>query len=249
MTHTGTVVPRRTLRRLTAAELVNPVEIKKRNDFDSQIKMLLGDSLTLPPSDPPPLHLELADFSADVGDEDYDPIFDSLPHDEDPVTSQNAATLETPITDNLINAEVLLPTTDNKVLMGKVLRKSTDKSGASIGKFDANPLLNTTTYDVVFPDDSVQHFGANIIAQNLYNQVDENGHCQRHLDCILDYKKDSTAVTKENMFILTKSGQKRMRQSTIGWHLLVKWRDGNSEWIPLKKLKELCRTYFLFCKF
>ena len=238
LTHNGTVVPRRTLRRLTAAELSNPVEIKKRNDFDSQIKSLLGDSLTLPPSDPPPLHLELADFSAEVGDEDYDPVFASLPQDEDPVTSQNEATLETPIPDTLLNAEVLLPTKDNKLLMGKVMRKSTDASGASIGKFNANPLLNTTTYDVIFPDNSVHHFGANVIAQNLYNQVDDHGHCQRHLDCILDFKKDSSAVSKENMFILTKSGQKRMRQSTIGWHLLVKWRDGTSEWIPLKKLKE-----------
>ena len=29
-----------------------------------------------------------------------------------------------------------------------------------------------------------------------------------------------------------------MRQSTVGWKLLVEWVDGSQSWIPLKVLKE-----------
>ena len=91
---------------------------------------------------------------------------------------------------------------------------------------------------MLFPDNSVHHFGANIIAQNLYGQVDDSGHTQQYLESILDFKKNSDAITKDKMHIVTPSGQKRLRQSTAGWHLLVKWIDGTKEWIPLKRLKE-----------
>ena len=40
------------------------------------------------------------------------------------------------------------------------------------------------------------------------------------------------------MYITTKSGQRRMRQSTLGWKFLTLWKDGSESWIPLKLLKE-----------
>ena len=39
---------------------------------------------------------------------------------------------------------------------------------------------------------------------------------------IIDYCKDAaTAVTKDDMYIVTKSGQKRIRKTTVGCQLLV----------------------------
>ena len=40
------------------------------------------------------------------------------------------------------------------------------------------------------------------------------------------------------MYLTTKSGNKRLRKTTIGWKLKVLWKDGYEEWIPLKDLKE-----------
>ena len=77
LTHRGTIVPRRTLRRLTQDELANAVETKKRDDFDKIILNLLGDSLNLPKTDNLPLDLDLQDFS-DVPDLDADSF--SSPH-------------------------------------------------------------------------------------------------------------------------------------------------------------------------
>ena len=237
LTHNGTVVPRRTLRRLTATELNSDVEKKKRHDFDARVKSILGDSISLPPASPP-VQLELKDFSAVEGDIDFDPELLCLPIDDDPVDSKNNAILETPITDALINAEIILPKSNSSSMMGKVLRRSTDKHGCEIGQYDQNPLLNTATYDVLFPDGSVHHFGANVIAQNLYSQIDDSGHTMRRLDSLLDHKTDNTAVPKSEMYITTQSGQKRLRRSTMGWYILAQWTDGTQEWIPLKLLKE-----------
>ena len=236
LNHHGNVVPRRTLRRLTAAEMHNPVELKKRDAFDARIKSLLGDSITIPPPKPDVLDLDLEDFS-DITATTDDKETPSLWSDDDPVDEKGTAIFESPVTDTLINAEVLLPCND-KMLMGTVTSRATDNKGNQIGRSNTNPYLNTATYAVTFPDDSVQHFGANIIAQNIYNQIDDHGNCLRMIESIVDHKKSSAAVTRDNMFIQTASGQRRLRRSTAGWKLLIKWKDGSQDWVPLKILKE-----------
>ena len=39
-------------------------------------------------------------------------------------------------------------------------------------------------------------------------------------------------------YFITKTGTKRMRQTTQGWKFLVKWTNGTRQWIDLKILKE-----------
>ena len=72
----------------------------------------------------------------------------------------------------------------------------------------------------------------------MYNQVDPDGYSRSHLDRIIDYRKDDTAVEREKMHITTKSGQKCIRMTTHGWELLCQLIDDSTEWITLKKLKE-----------
>ena len=85
LTVKATVVPRRTMRKLTKVELLSDIEKRKRSSFDSIIKSKLGDSITLPPQ-PQPIE---QDLNIDIDD----PYFDSLPKDTDPVDPDNVATL------------------------------------------------------------------------------------------------------------------------------------------------------------
>ena len=57
------------------------------------------------------------------------------------------------------------------------------------------------------------------------------------LDEIIDHRKNGHAIDKADEYINTKRGRK-LRKSTIGWDMLVLWRDGSTSWIPLKQLKE-----------
>ena len=43
-------------------------------------------------------------------------------------------------------------------------------------------MLNTRVYDVMFPDGNVQQYSANVIAQSIYDSVDEDGHRHQLLD-------------------------------------------------------------------
>ncbi len=137
----------------------------------------------------------------------------------------------------MINAEVLLPHGENEQL-AKVVRRSIDQNGKLIGTFDENPMLNSMVYEVEFPDGVVKNYSANMIAENILSQVDSNGMQHRLLDSIIDHKKDGSAVTKQDAFIVTKRGRRKLRQTTIGWKFQVLWKDGTKDWIPLKVMKE-----------
>jgi hypothetical protein len=39
-------------------------------------------------------------------------------------------------------------------------------------------------------------------------------------------------------YITTKTGTKRMHQTTVGWQFLVEWANSSGQWIDLKILKE-----------
>ena len=46
------------------------------------------------------------------------------------------------------------------------------------------------------------------------------------MEGILDYKKNTFAVDKEDMCITTKSSKRHIWQTTLGWKLLVQWKNG-----------------------
>ena len=57
------------------------------------------------------------------------------------------------------------------------------------------------------------------------------------VDEIVGHRKTKAALTRENCWLPSKNGQQRMRRTTKGWMFLVQWKDGSSNWIPLKDLK------------
>ena len=227
----GTIVPRRSTRPLTLAEKNSPVEKAMRERFDQEIRRKLGDSITMPPPLDPNDAAPIEDFTTFEDDEP------PLVLEEDPVTAENEALLERSVTDTLISAEVLLPQGE-ELKSATVIGRTKNDFGQEVGSFHNNPLLNTIIYDVQFPDGSIREYAANVIAQNMYMQVDSEGRSTLLLKSILDYSMDSTAVPMSDKYVTTKSGQKRLRQTTAGWKLLVQWRDGSEQWVPLKLLKE-----------
>lgn len=99
-------------------------------------------------------------------------------------------------------------------------------------------LLDTLVYDCGFPDGTIKKYAANIIAKNVMSQVDPDGLYSTLLECIIDHKRDGSAVRKEDKYIKSQNGQRRLRQTTVGWQFHIKWKNGRTEWVPLKLLKE-----------
>ena len=73
----------------------------------------------------------------------------------------------------------------------------------------------------------------------MISQVDDDGFQTRMMEGIIDSQMDMrVACPKSAKLVKRKGGHKRLRCTTKGWKLLVKWKDGQSNWVPLKDLKE-----------
>ena len=55
---------------------------------------------------------------------------------------------------------------------------------------------------------------------------------------IIDYRTNGTELKQQDAFITTKMGTKCRRETTKGWDLLIEWKDGSTNWVSLKDIKE-----------
>lgn len=72
----------------------------------------------------------------------------------------------------------------------------------------------------------------------MLSQVDSEGFTITHLKDIIDWSKNDLAVKNSELYCTTKRGRKRMRHTTCGWKILVRWTDSTETWVPLKDMKE-----------
>ena len=140
--------------------------------------------------------------------------------------------------DEYLTAEVVLPH-GGELARAKVTAHKHDAMGRPIGKkAPSQPMLDTRMYEVEYPDGSTEAIMVNLIAKNLYSQVNAKGHTFSVIKEIVDHHKDGHALSKDNGYILTKSGQRQRKHTTRGWDHLCELGDGMTTWIPLKDLKE-----------
>ena len=213
------------------------VKNKKRDVFDALIERRMGTSINPPPTteDQDPTAEDLTNQN------DLDNVIDEpveSPDHEDILDSTGRILEQQPAFDKIINAEVMIQNGD-EMAMGKVARQSLDADGRMTGIYHDSPFLNTITYDVEFPDGQVNKYGTNIIAEKMLTQVDSDGYSLSLMDSIIDHQRDlSQAIPIEDKYIMTKSGQKRLQNTTKGWKLLIKWKDKSMARINLADMKE-----------
>jgi hypothetical protein len=121
---------------------------------------------------------------------------------------------------------------------GRVISRKRDHTSKAIGRSNTNPLLDTRTYFVEFPDGTETEFAANIIAESMYAQSDLDGNQYLLLSEIIDHKSDGNALHIDDSHFTTATGRTKITQPTKGWKLCVKWKDESITWEDLKDLKE-----------
>ena len=138
--------------------------------------------------------------------------------------------------DEYLTAELLLPHGDT-MQRARVIRRHKDEDGFPIGKRNDNPILDSRLYDIEFPDGSTDTVTTNLIAENLYSQVDDEGYHHQILKEITGCKFTDEATKKEDGYITTASGQTRPVITTKGCLMEATFTDGSAGWVPLKDLK------------
>jgi hypothetical protein len=121
-----------------------------------------------------------------------------------------------------------------QVVTGRVIKRKRDSDGNLIGKSHQDPLLDTSLYEVELEDGRVEAFSANLIAESMYEQVDDEGAIQRIVDEIVDHKRMGDAIHSDDNY----DSLGNQRKTTKGWKLCIRWKDGSTSWERLATMKD-----------
>jgi hypothetical protein len=220
----GQTVVRSTVRPLTEDEMKNPDMKKKRDAFDVEIESRLGKGVK--PDD----YIDDPDVEVSL----LEPYGDDYKGDQP--TMMNIDDFDANTYDQYVGADVSLPRGDSLV-SGRVTGQKRNHDGMLRGKANANPILDTRTYNVHFPDGSELEYAANTIAKNMWAQSDVEGNKYVLLESVVDHRKNEDAI-KLGGKIVEENGIKYRVKTTKGWELCVQWKDGSTSWERLANLKE-----------
>jgi hypothetical protein len=188
------------------------------------------------------IKLKDVDDTADIGelrlyleDEEDDEI-DNEPFEPEARTP-NVDNFEADTYDELLLAEPLLAR-DSVLTPARVIGRKRDNDGNPMGTYNHYPLLNTRVYLVEFEDGHVAEYGANVIAEAIYNQVDDDGFQESLFTDIIGHRKSVIeAMTEEKFKELEESNNPSHARATKGWDICIQWQDGSSSWHPLSEIK------------
>ena len=87
-------------------------------------------------------------------------------------------------------------------------------------------------------DRTVDRYFANTVAENLWSQCDEEGREVQLFSDIIDHRKNRRAISIADGYERGPNGQRKPKKTTIGWDVLIEFKDGTTQWVPLKDVKD-----------
>ena len=77
--------------------------------------------------------------------------------------------------------------------------------------------------EVEYADGEKSALSTNLISENIFAHIDEEGNRHVLMDKITDHRFGEAAVKSQDAFVTTSSGTKRRRQTTKGVSLCIKY--------------------------
>ena len=241
ITESGKIISKTSVEHVTRDDHLNKDTLAEIERFTKQLNESLDDANFAVQDDAEYEHMFLDDVDLDdnpgiqYGDAGHTPNADEYgdmniearPDDDD----------EEAI-DKYLNVELILDVGTDGERRGRVIKRLRGLDGEPIGRAHSNPLFDTREYEIEFTDGSRDKYQANVIAENMYAQVDDEGNQYLLLQEITDHKSDNSAIPISDGMIRNRSGTLKPKVTTRGWYLLVLWRDGSTSWERLSDLKE-----------
>ena len=236
LTGNSTVIARTTVQRVTSLEMQQGHMKERSLDFDEAIRDKIKDSdhIILEGGKTQPHDWTNHPFE---NDPDFMEEFHGvISHNE---VKEVEETFTPDVYDKYLNMELAITQGDSlEPRMARVTKRLKDANSLPIGLANENPILDTRMYEAQYLDGEKELLAANSIAENLFAQIDDDGNRQVLMDDIIGHRSNEHAVKQQDAFIVTNTGTKRRKETTKGWELLIRWKDGMTDWITLKDAKE-----------
>ena len=232
LTQKGTVVSRSTVQKVSNLEFSTSTVTDIFKRFDKSIQdRLHGEQYGYEGDKPNP-----EDWAELIeNDEDFREEFQRIFND-DAIPEADDYTPEV-MNDTYLNMEIALPRDSDGPEFARVKKRLRDMDGKPIGRAHDNPILDTRMYEVEYMDGHKAALSANVIAENLFSQVDDEGNRYVLLDAIMDHRVDGSEIKGEDAFIVSANGGRRRKETTRGWEILLQWKDGSTTWEAMKDVK------------
>lgn len=244
LTSTGKTIVRSTVSPLSQADTSDPNMVLRQQKFTESIESIIGNFTNSTQQKYP-----------SCGDDPYAALFEEDDFDDEDIEFQERNTdgsnifrpdldsmdYDAPIaeaSDNFIGAKVSLPHPSGVLQQATVTQRKRNHDGTLVGTYNENPILNSSVYEVQFHDGTYDEYAANVISENLYAQVDDDGNTHSILSAIIDHQMDPKEALAPENGTYDVNGITKKRITTKGWKFLIEWKDGSSSWIPLKTVKE-----------
>ena len=106
--------------------------------------------------------------------------------------------------------------------LARVVKRLRDKYGISIGTDNDNPIMDSRIFEVEYPYGHRESLAANAVAENLFAQVDDEGHRSVLQQEIVSHSVNGREGTIEHVFIISHNGRRRKKETTL------QWKDGST---------------------
>ena len=236
LTKSGKVVARTTVQHITKADQEREEIRQKMKEFQLIVVERLNDANFTDDSDGKPGYLE----DVEVEEEEWRRR-GLVPSDEEYSKMVQEAKPEADVMgnayDEYVGAQIKMDFGGEEII-GTVVKRQKGLDGKPIGRRNKNPLFDTRTYEVKFPGGIIHEYTANVVAENLFAKIDDEGKEFLLVKEIVGHRKDGDAVPRDEGFILGQNGNKHPKRTTKGWQIAVELMDGSQVWMPLKDVKD-----------
>ena len=236
LTKAGHVVARSTVQHITVSDMATDAIRDRVRTFDVELVTRLNDENFQLDHPNPVFYLQ------DDVDDIHDTAGDNIPPhaeygDMNQPAKEDADDIEFETFDRYLNSEFMV-NKDGEQAMAKVVKRARDNNGNPIGKRHTNPMLDTREYECELEDGSMTRYHANVIAENIFAQCDDEGRRHAVIAESVDHRADRRALRADNGYISTKRGKRVPKKTTKGWKLLCQWKDGSTDWVDMKYVKD-----------
>ena len=240
ITENGKIISKTSVEHVTRDDYMKEDKKRQIDDFEAKLASNLDDANFTIEGDGnfDSLYLEDVDVDYNSGVQYQRGVTPDPEEYDDMLVGERPEADDEEAIDKYLNVELIMDVGSSDERRGRVIKRSRGLDGQPIGRSHANPLLDTREYEVEFTDGAIERYQANIIAENMFAQVDDEGNQFLLLKEITDHWKDHTAIPISEGTIQSANGSQKLKVTTRGWHLLVQWRDGSMSWEKLADLKE-----------
>jgi hypothetical protein len=232
LNETGFILTRKSVWAITNAEKCGEQYQAEITKFDKAINARFGDGVEFDPN----LLEHIQDTHIFDGEDEDEPVEPFEPAMLCPELDDLGPHMHEAF-DHYLNPEIKKAKNDEFHLR-TVIGRVRDQNGIPLGRYHANPLLDTREYQVRYANGAMEELTAKIINESTMSQVDAAGKHNAIFKDIVDHRSDKTAVLPDDGYTLDRKGRRHQKITNKGWQLLVEWNDGTTEWLPLKDLKE-----------